>query len=621
MNSATFQPSRFDRDKFNLYRAGHYHELILSASSCRDPSSEYYLYLLLAAIGRVQGAILALSAKLETLSDPIWRLQYIYALAKLSDRHHAEPIYRELRTTYSFIWKHVDQNDITELKSHRARIISTNPIKSSTQVRLFRRAGATIEPHSYSTATLVNLMCKAALRCEESQPMKFLYFVSNFGPSESLATGVRNSIWFRSFSLRYDLEKPITIDFDQLNYEQEVIIIRDWQVLAASYYVLGDYSKAFVVSYHASRRINNRVRDRPNAFFLKYKCLTMAIIASLSADRNFDYWRGTLLEKHLVQNFEDEVIAGTKANEEENRIPSEKATQIASSNPDNLNPNNQQEVLNSSSNSDHPHQVKANANIRRSTYYSALARIAYLHTPLRDVIIEREKVSVHDYGSYKGKTSVENYILSAVHHPSDDPLLYEKYHSALWAMLVCGGIDMRVIWLFAALRCHYKFQSYFVPPEPPVRAKISGKVGIRQPAQPACPTLRPSACREIENRIVDQITKECISKYGKWEGPTRLDTYPLSSIVLLPTVFEERMKIANGYFPEVKRFLKLRGNIIRCEDVPGNRTNSITDREKWHRVELSERWALLWENAYIDLYGTIPPELEPILDLALLPVE
>lgn len=108
------------------------------------------------------------------------------------------------------------------------------------------------------------------------------------------------------------------------------------------------------------------------------------------------------------------------------------------------------------------------ASLRRSQYFSACGNIYWLHfLHCSNPLILAHKVIISSHSTSHLIEAARKFILSAASHPLDDPNLYKKYDPVLWCLLLCGGIDMEVIWVFLAIRSHFVRRSWFTLCDPP----------------------------------------------------------------------------------------------------------------------------------------------------------
>lgn len=110
----------------------------------------------------------------------------------------------------------------------------------------------------------------------------------------------------------------------------------------------------------------------------------------------------------------------------------------------------------------------SSASLRRSQYFSACGNIYWLlFLQCSNPSILAHKVIIRSHSTSHLIEAARKFILSAAGHPLDDPNLYKKYDPVLWCLLLCGGIDMQVIWVFLAARSHFVRRGWFMLCDPP----------------------------------------------------------------------------------------------------------------------------------------------------------
>jgi len=148
------------------------------------------------------------------------------------------------------------------------------------------------------------------------------------------------------------------------------------------------------------------------------------------------------------------------------------------------------------------------ASLRRSHYFFACGNVyRLLFLQSSDIAILAYTVKFRSHSSNYLIEAARKFIVGVAGHPLDDPLLYKKYDQVLWCLLLSGGIDMEVIWVFLSARCHFARHGWFVLSDGPSHSDYSGDfVGW------------PSYTNGAE--VLDSLMSFCLWNYGRhnnWE--------------------------------------------------------------------------------------------------------
>lgn len=178
------------------------------------------------------------------------------------------------------------------------------------------------------------------------------------------------------------------------------------------------------------------------------------------------------------------------------------------------------------------------------------------------------------------------YVLSTALQPIDNPYLYQHYDRVIWCLLLCGGIDIRVILLFFTIRNHYYHNKGMSLIE-----INSGNLLIPWP-------------RFING---SEILHEF---FGKCLRISRID--PEGTDMFLPTILD-----CDDHVVLLKCFLRdphtLSYDKLHDTDTlnPLSREN-ITETELYYLMSSSQEIAEIWTSTFRKAQGEIPNEIRQV---------
>lgn len=223
--------------------------------------------------------------------------------------------------------------------------------------------------------------------------------------------------------------------------------------------------------------------------------------------------------------------------------------------------------------------MRCESQLRKSAFFDACGN-------LFRVLAQKAAVEVAVSGSkallYERSSTLEaarKYAIAAANHPQDDPFYYKCYEKIIWCLLLAGGVDVRVIWLFSVARNYFKKELYFAFAEP---TDLGG-------------TSWPHYDNQFE--LLDKLFDACNpdESFG---------------VILLPTVLEEEtlVLVATQYVPRVCTFVHRGGYLVEP-----SRLYALLEEEMTEHLASSDEILDLWLAAYGDVYGQVPKIIAHVL--------
>ncbi|GEQ70567.1 hypothetical protein JCM33374_g4245 [Metschnikowia sp. JCM 33374] len=538
-----------------LYKKKLFHQVVICASLCVDDVDYLCLCLSLVGLGRQRAAVVLLRAKAETAMDPPFKiclLSFLYQITGIPEF-----------AVESEYWQSL--GDFDEMVYHGLKPIPRCPDKPPGDCAMnFLEKGAFFHPYSYSFTSVDDKRAALNIAHSKNGESLLLQIIADCGSTthvaRALKSGEMRSVFKKS---EKNVDHVDAVADPHKNFIEGLNLVESLSALAGYYHLLQNSSKAL---HYCTRTIHliNTIRMHCEFSNLRgisdYEKETMVMIAS----------------QHLPLTAEEAFVEGL-LNELMNPEMPKKSAELDSFDQEK---------------SPGSHTVSRATSLRQSLFFASCGNIHRLMAQRSCISLTFMRQGKHYRGKiYTRSDALEmarKYVLSSALQPTDNPFLYLYYDRVIWCLLLCGGIDIRVLLLFITIRNYYSHQSFFSLVE-------------NDPEDPSMiwPKFKINHWSEILEKTFDMCT-EIIGRVSEGPGllsPTTIDC-------------EANLVVLKRYIHEPHH---LQLNELHQPDISDiSSQTSVSDTEFSNLMSSSQEIVEIWSSTFRKYEGAIPNEIRSV---------